>query len=355
MRPFRDLVYTMPPYVTSDARPGPLSRRASSAPWRRCTAERPLPRAADRMSRFLDDLAARAAERERLGLTRHLVPRRPATATGAATGAAAGVPPEPPLRTPRSRSTSPATTTSGCCAHPAVIAGAVAAARDVRRRGRGLTAGHRHARRARGAGAALARLPEARQRPGPLHRVRRQPRRAHHAGRRRHPGRHRRPRARQPDRRRRLSRAPRGRGRRTTTSAAVERLLGRRPRPGPWSSSSRSTRCSATPPRWPTSPRSPPRHGAMPLVDEAHGLGVVGDHGQGLVAAAGISPDRSTWSSPPPCRSPSAPRAARCSATPSCASTWSTPPARSSTTPGWRPPRPAPRWPPCGCCATTPS
>ena len=36
------------------------------------------------MSRFLDDLAARAAERERLGLTRHLVPRRPATPTGAA-------------------------------------------------------------------------------------------------------------------------------------------------------------------------------------------------------------------------------------------------------------------------------
>ena len=34
------------------------------------------------MSRFLDHLAARAAERERLGLTRHLVPRRPAPAHG---------------------------------------------------------------------------------------------------------------------------------------------------------------------------------------------------------------------------------------------------------------------------------
>ena len=36
------------------------------------------------MSRFLDDLAARAAERERPGLTRHLVPRRPAAGRRAA-------------------------------------------------------------------------------------------------------------------------------------------------------------------------------------------------------------------------------------------------------------------------------
>src|SRR5690349_7956427 len=54
----------------------PPSAAPSSAPSPRCTDD-PLPRAADRMSRFLDHLAAHAAERERRGLTRHLVPRRP--------------------------------------------------------------------------------------------------------------------------------------------------------------------------------------------------------------------------------------------------------------------------------------
>ena len=73
------------------------------------------------MSRFLDDLAARAAERERLGLTRHLVPRRPATAPGAATASTPAWDPAEPLDLAGNDYL-------GLLRRPDIIAGAVAAA-----------------------------------------------------------------------------------------------------------------------------------------------------------------------------------------------------------------------------------
>ena len=58
------------------------------------------------------------------------------------------------------------------------------------------------------------------------------------------------------------------------------------PRPatgGRWSSSSRSTRCSATRRRWPSWPPRASEYDALLVVDEAHGLGV---RGPGLVRRA---------------------------------------------------------------------
>ena len=41
VRPFRDLVYTMPPYVTGERDLATPSATRSSAPWPRCTDDRP--------------------------------------------------------------------------------------------------------------------------------------------------------------------------------------------------------------------------------------------------------------------------------------------------------------------------
>ena len=82
---------------------------------------------------------------------------------------------------------------------------------------------------------------------------------------------------------------------------------------------------------------------AVLIADEAHALGVGGPGGRGLLAANGLA-CAPTWWRPGRCRSRSAPRAASCSARPRFASISSTGPGRSSTTPGWRRPLPAPRW-----------
>ena len=88
-------------------------------------------------------------------------------------------------------------------------------------------------------------------------------------------------------------------------------------------------------------------HDAVLIADEAHGLGVVGPGGRGLLAAHGLT-GRPTWSARGRCPSRSAPRAAWSWACPRSASTWSTGPGRSSTTPGSHRPRRAARLPRSG-------
>jgi 8-amino-7-oxononanoate synthase len=234
----------------------------------------------------------------------------------------------------RRRSTWPATTTSAWPRTRDVAAAAAEAARHLGRRRRRVAAGHRHAE----LHAELERELAAFTRPAGgarvLDRLPRQPRRGHRAGRPRLPGRLRRPRARLARRRRRLA------GRRRVVPhndvAAVSARRWRQPPAGArWCSSSRSTPCSATPHRSPSSP-------VCAAYDATAGrrrgprLGVAGTAGvgPGARARAGRLPHVVVTDD---ALEGARRQGGAVLGSPASSSTWSTGRGRSSTTPASRP------------------
>lgn len=93
-------------------------------------------------------------------------------------------------------------------------------------------------------------------------------------------------------------------------------------------------------------------HGAALLVDDAHGLGVLGDGGRGTLHAAGLAGDADVVATATLSKSLGS-QGAWSSDRPGSSSTWSTPRGRSSSTPGWPPRRPAGPVQRCACCAAS--
>ena len=248
-------------------------------------------------------------------------------------------------------STSRATTT---WAWPATRRSPRAAAEAARRWGGGrhrLPARHRHHRTARRTRARTRRLLRLRGRAGLLLRLRGQPRRRHRARAARLAGRLGRGQPRLAHRR--LPARPRhhpGR-RRTPTPTPCARRSARTTGPRPSPSPTRSSRWTATRHRWPNSP--PPAGSTAPalLVDDAHGLGVLGDGGRGAPHAAGLAGAPDVVVTVTLSKSLGQPGRRRPRPGPASSTIWSTRPARSSSTPAWRPRRRARPWRRCGCCA----
>ena len=315
LRPFRNLVYTMPPYVTSDEDLATITDGHRAVPSRRCTDER--------VRDWLAEQARRAGGRR----------------------------PDPPAGRPgtrRSRCIDLAGNDYlGLARDPRGGRGRGRRRAGVRRRGRRLPPGHRHAARPRGARAraaptftgfptalvfstgyhanlsvvsALADADTLIVSDAHVHAslidACRLSRAAVHG------------RAAQRRRRRATARWP----------AA--------PSHGRWCSSRRSTRSSATPRRWPSWPRSARRTTPCSSPTRRTRLGVAGLGGRGLLHAAGLAGPSRRGRHPDPDQV--ARRPGRRGARPHrpSASTWSTGRGRSSTTPGSLPPPPVPRWRP---------